>query len=235
MQEVAEGQAESIIETEVKGEVSRFKQETASQMEGFNAYLDELRVRYENDYKSLSKELAVLQQRNEIARLGDLGTQAADRSAFEKLERLKEEASDDSIGFAAQAEIARVKSFWANTTRVAGQNFVRPDGTIVKEADISTVDLMDMLLHHQKWNARALAAKALAKRKETGVPDALLLSNRQDQDLEVVRWTVDSFARVTGYEKRDVFSFDAMADWWADHAEEVNKTLTDPNVAPQAQ
>lgn len=235
LKSVAEVQAKSIIENQVNDEVTRFKKEIGSQLVDFNKYLDELRTRYEKDYEILSKEVAVLKQRNDITRLGDLGTHKGDRQSLEKLKSIVQESPDESIKLAASAEIARIKSFWANTTKLGGRNLTgtKTDGTQIEEKDIETTELMSLMLQHQQWEIRALAAKALRKRKEKGVPDALLENVRNDQHLEVVKWAADSFAHVTGFKKRDVFSFDDLALWWKENAEEVAKKLKDPKTVTE--
>lgn len=229
MKQVAEGQAKSILEQQVVPEVSRFKSEVGTQISDFDAYLKELKVKYEQDYTSLSAELATLKKRNEIMKLGDLGTQAADRSALEELERIERESQDVSIKTAASSEIARIKSFWVGITRLKGQELsgTSPDGKKKKSSDFSTAEIIHEMLSHPLWNVRALAAQALRNREEKGVPEALIMCIKNDRNLEVVKDAVKSFEGVTGFDSPDVFSADRIESWWKENAEETLKKLKD--------
>lgn len=229
MKQVAEQQAKSILEQQVRPEVTRFKSEVNTKITEFDSYLTELKAKYEQDYESLSAELAVLKKRNEIMKLGDLGTQAADRSALEELERINRESEDPSLKVAASSEIARIKSFWVCITRLKGQEFsgIGPDGNEKKALDFTTDELIQAMLSHHQWNVRALAAKALRKRKEKGVPEALIKCIKNDRNLEVVKYAVKSFEGVTGYDSPDVFSSEIIEEWWVEHGEETTAKLKD--------
>ena len=229
MKQVAGGQAKSILEQQVIPEVETFKSEVGTKISDFDTYLKELRVKYEQDYKLLSTELATLKKRNEIIKLGDLGTQAADRAALIELQRIEQESQDDSIKSAASAQIARIKSFWIGVTRLKGQELskTRPDGTKEKSSDFSTAEIIHIMLSNPQWNLRALAAQALKNRKEKGVPEALLECIKNDPNLEVVRDAVNSFSGVTGFKKPDVFSFEIIESWWNQNAKETNNKLKD--------
>lgn len=232
VKQAAEEKAKSILEQQVLPEVSRFKSDVGAQIAEFDTYLNELKVKYEQDYATLAAELATLKKRNEIMMLGDLGIQAADRSALDELARIERESQDSSIKLAASSEISRVKSFWIGITRLRGQELSRAgyDGKQRKQSDFATNELIQSMSSDHEWNIRALAAKALGKRKEKGVPEALITCIKNDRNLEVVRNAVQSFERVTGYNNPDVFSADTIEIWWKENAEETTKKLKDPET-----
>jgi len=225
MEQVAKKQAKFIIEQQVEPVVTRFKNEINNKIGEFDNYLTNLKIKYERDYETLSTEIAVLKKRNEIMKLGDLGTHAAERSALEELEKTVNESKDTSVKTAASSEIARIKAFWTRVTRLKGQEIsgIGPTGNKKKEKDFTTDEIIHFMLSHPEWQIRALSAQALHKRKEKGVPTALLSCIEHDRNLEVVRDAVRSFQRVTGYDSPDVFSFEIVNTWWTEHSEEITK------------
>lgn len=226
MKQVAEQQSKSILEQQVNPEVTRFKNEVNSNIDEFDKYLTELKTKYEQDYASLSSEVAILKKRNEILNLGDLGTQSADRSALEELEKISRESEDASLKTAANSEIARIKSFWLGVTRLKGQKFIK-NGEAKKDDDFTTNELIQEMLSNPQWNVRALAAQALRKRKEKGVPEALVKCIKNDRNLEVIKDAMRSFESVTGYDSPDIFSADYIEKWWVEHGEETTAKLKD--------
>jgi hypothetical protein len=170
MKQVAEQQAKSILEQQVRPEVTRFKSKVNTKITEFDSYLTELKAKYEQDYESLSAELAVLKKRSEIMKLGDLGTQAADRSALKELERINRESEDPSLKVAAGSEIARIKSFWVGITRLKGQEFsgIGPGGNEKKAPDFTTDELIQAMLSHHQWNVRASRRESLAQAQGEG-------------------------------------------------------------------
>lgn len=226
MKQVAEQQSKSILEQQVNPEVTRFKNEVNSNIDEFDKYLTELKAKYEQDYASLSSEVTILKKRNEIMKLGDLGTQAADRSALEELEKISRESEDASLKTAANSEIARIKSFWLGITRLKGRNLIK-NGEVKKDEDFTTAELIQTMLSNPKWDVRALAAQALRKRKEKGVPEALMKCIKNDRNLEVVKDAMKSFEGVTGYDSPDVFSSNYIEKWWVEHGEETTAKLKD--------
>lgn len=226
MEQVAEQQSKSILEQQVNPEVTRFKNEVNNNIDEFDKYLTELKAKYEHDYASLSSEVAILKKRNEIMKLGDLGTQAADRSALEELETISRESEDASLKTAANSEIARIKSFWLGITRMKGQNLVK-NGEVKKDEDFTTAELIQAMLSNPKWKVRVLAAIALRKREEKGVPEALMKCIKNDRNLEVVKDAMNSFESVTGYDSPDIFSSDYIEKWWVEHGKETTTKLKD--------
>lgn len=223
MKQVAEQQSKSILEEEVNPEVTRFKKDVNSSITEFDSYLTELKTKYEQDYTSLSSEIAILKKRNGIMKLGDLGTEAADRSALEELEKISVESEDDSLKIAAKSEIARIKSFWSGVTRLKARSIskIKAGGEMREEEDLTTEELIEAMLSHAEWEIRALAARALGKRKEKAVAEALMKCVKNDRDLEVVKEAVKAFESVTGYESPDVFSSGYIEKWWAKYGEET--------------
>ncbi|RJP95323.1 MAG: HEAT repeat domain-containing protein [Desulfobacteraceae bacterium] len=233
VKQVAEQQSTSILEQQVNPEVTRFKNEVKINIDEFDKYLTEMKTKYEQDYSLLSSEVSILKKRNEILKLGDLGTQSADRSALEELEKISLESEDASLKTAANSEIARIKSFWIGVTRLKGLNFIK-NGEIKKDDDLATTELIQEMLSNPEWSVRALAAQALHKRKEKGVPEALVKCIKDDRNLEVIKNATRSFELVTGYERVDVFSSDYIETWWAEHGEETTAKLRD-SQADQAE
>jgi len=229
LESVAKREAKEILEKEVNPEVVRFKSETDKKVMEFGSYLGQLKQRYDSDYKTLSTELAELKKRKEIVQLGDKCVQEASRGALEELERISKSDPDQAIRLAAISEAGRVKMFWATATRLVGRYLTgrHPDGKEKTEADFTTEELTAGLLTAREWQTRALAAQALARRKEKGVPQALMQCIEKDPNLEVVKDAVKAFHAVAGFENPDVFRYEPIRDWWAEHATEVNGKLNE--------
>jgi len=230
--DVASTKAESIISDEIRPETKKAKQQIAS----FETYLNEKEEQYDIDYDKLAKQVSSLEDRDNLMQLSDDAINNGDRQAYEKLSIVANDASKgESIRNAAKAEWFQVKRFYIGLTRLKGMNLAKwqSDGTKidVKNDDLTTQELIQSLLNHNLWTVRAMSASALSKRKEKGVPEALLQAIRLDQSLDVVKEAIDSFESITGYTCSDIFDSEGGAsEWWEQH-----KTEVEPELKEQSQ
>lgn len=140
-------------------------------------------------------------------------------------ERYSNDPKKQSFKIFAVAEILRVKGFYISGTRIKGisLSYTAPDGSKKTDAEIPTHILISFL-SNSNWPLRANAAELLANRSEKGVPEALIKAF-DDSNLDVRKIALDSFERITGFTRIDVFDFPRAKEWYAKNASEVEKKL----------
>lgn len=153
-----------------------------------------------------------------------------DRKSYERLQDY--ESSDDELNERAGLAVLSVKRFYIGTSKTKGVQIHRtgPSGERIEEKDIETSWLIQDLNESSNWVVRARVAELLKKRKENGVPEALLNAMETDANLWVCREALQSFESITGYKEIDVFDFEAKRPrkWYEEHFEEVAERLTNP-------
>jgi hypothetical protein len=214
--------------TEIQGEtegtlecrVNRFRHEITKQMEDFQAFL-------EKEYQTVSEEVPKLKQRNHLAILGDRAISQADRQALNELISAAKKSETNDTKTAANAEIARIVSYWVYMSRTETMSISAqfPDRTSKKDDEIPTNRLIADIQEHPEWSVRAVVARLLKQRKEKGVPEILLKTALTDNNLEVVKHAVISFRAVTEAKVWGFFDFDGLEQWWKEHSAEVNERL----------
>lgn len=157
--------------------------------------------------------LAGLENRMELARLGDEAIASAFRSVLRKIDSALDDAADDELRRCANAERARVEIYYLN-----GAGFFplplpeEQDG--VPMAEIGTDRLAEYLLVAESPGPlRARAAQLLGRRMEVLSADALSESLMLEPDLRVLVHATASFRRVTGCPIPSVFGGPEMREW----------------------
>jgi hypothetical protein len=190
----------------------------------------------QNIQKEASKtasELSILidneNQKFEIRKLQD---RALDGD-FKAYESLKNYQSDDlELIERAKSAIINIKGFYIGKTKIKGIKLHRTNenGTLIEEDEFETSWLIEDLMQNQKWEIRTRAAKLLARRKELGVPEALLNAMESDPNLWVRKEALDSFENITEYEARDVFYFETglPRSWYQLNKDKIQKKLSNP-------
>jgi hypothetical protein len=148
-------------------------------------------------------------------------------------------ANVEQVHMAANAEIARIKKFWIDITGVKGRMLsnvgdsgigIIPAGQSQTNDESLKTNVIIGGLTNDNWMIRCLAAQGLGKRKELGVPEALLKCALSDKNLEVVRDALASFSSVTEFVNADILGWDRAQVWWSEHANEVNAKLKNPDA-----
>jgi hypothetical protein len=86
--------------------------------------------------------------------------------------------------------------------------------TEAKESDITTPELIEMLINDAAWKSRARSAQLLAERKELGVPEALIASMKDEENLEVLKDSIRAFEALTGYRAPEILGYEYCSEWW---------------------
>lgn len=238
---VAKEQSIELLNQEISPEVQKFKLDISSKIadaeslsqesnKKFEKYLESMEQNYDIKYKSLSYELDKLEKRNKLTELADKAISQFSRSALNELESRYHNAlaiSDSITWSAAISEILRVKSNYASGSRHAGQNIVGtyPDGTIKREEDYTTGELIALLLRDEDWRIRARSATILENHKEIGVAEALLECAKKEENLIVLKESIRSFRTLTKFKNPDIFNTKYLEDWWSKNAENYNNNL----------
>lgn len=175
--------------------------------------------------KELSKELDVLQKRNELILLADKAKSLGDGASYDELKKRLKSTNDNNLQNSINAEIFSIKRFYIGMTRLKTVDLIR-HGVKVKPEEFSTDDLIADLLKNQKWQVRALMAKELGNRKVKGVPDALI-KGMDDLNLDVRRNCIKSFEKLTGFDGPDILDKEYSVGWWSQNKVEVENNFVE--------
>lgn len=175
----------------------------------------------------------LIEQENKKFEIQKLQNRALDGDV-DAYETLKSYPSDDSeLVERAKSAVLAIKGFYIGKTKIKTLKLHRTkeDGSRVEEDDFDTSWLLQDLERHPHWKIRARAAKLLAKRKEPGVPEALLNAMETDTNLWVRKEALDSFESVTEFKASDVFQFETGSPrrWYEMNREKVQSQLKKPD------
>ena len=84
----------------------------------------------------------------------------------------------------------------------------------MKNEQVPTNLLIEHLLNADEWKVRVRAAFCLKTKKEKEAIDALAISINNDKILDVVKESLISFERLTGYDNPDVLDGSFAIQWW---------------------
>jgi hypothetical protein len=229
MQKVINDKASELLTNEIQPAVERFQNETSSKVQNFQAFLDNMRTDFQKQYQTLSEEVSRLKQRNHLTALGDRAISEADRQALDDLINTANKSEDHNMRLTANAELGRIVSYWVFMSRTQTLPLMATlsDGTVKKDNEIPTNQLLVEVQFNTQWDVRAVSARLLGQRKENGVPEVLLKVALTDANLEVVKYAILSFKSVTGATIWGFFDFDGLKQWWQENSPEVNEKLTE--------
>lgn len=217
LKNVAEKEAKTIITEHVQPEIEKVKEEVNS----FELYLNDYQKKYDTEITKITQEVSFISKRNEIIKIGDRAINHGDRDAFNQLMELVDSEKNDFKEMAF-AEFLRVKKFYILLNRFKDTNILYKDseGNIIKDEQIPTDILIEHLLNADKWKIRARSAFCLKTKKEKEAIDALATSINNDKILDVVKESLVSFERLTGYDNPDVLDGRHAIQWWEDNRAE---------------
>jgi hypothetical protein len=228
VQNVAENQAKTILEDQVKPALESLQSSTRTIEDA-----KELAAKFEAEYRakleSVQNQLQALRANNAITSLASRCVVDGDRKAFDALNKLYSDADDDDLKKTALASIFAVKSFYVTGSRT--QNYSLKDYTSTlglldppkakPNSEYSAGELIQILESAADWRARAVSAQLLEAKGTKQTPEILLKIAQKDPHLEVVRNAKRSFSHLTGFSDGDVLKTDEMAGWWSLNSKEV--------------
>ena len=215
---------------EVKLSLQESSERIALVENNFWENLNNLTLEIEDVKNDLSSELVVLKERNQLVSLADVAINKGERDALDELRRIafneNESPSKQSIAF---AEMLRVKAQYISISRLRHFEIkiTNSDQSITTDNDIPTDVLIRGLLENKNWGIRGRAAQLLANRKEKEVPKALIQSIKKEKRLDNLKESLEAFASVTGYKKRDVFDTQPVIEWWEENEKKVESELSE--------
>ena len=183
--------------------------------------------KFEEKFGLLSQELYILQVRNRITALGDSAIAVGNRKAFNKLMSMANDTMNNDLKFLAQSERLRVYSFHGAIQFYGDLIDTLSNGEVKKEKDFTLPELINILKNHKDWKRRAASARLLGSKNFKGVPEALFYCIKNDQNLFVIRWAIDSFESITGCSTEDTFGFDDLYKCWEERSEKIKNKMKD--------
>lgn len=177
-----------------------------------------------------SKELSELKIRDNLTSLADKAVSQGSREAYLNLKQTVEKFGPNRN--AAISEISKIVYHWNSITRLKSVKLPEKklsDGTIGKELDHTTKELIEKLLFDSQSLFRGRSAQLLANRKENYVPEALILAIFSDKHLEVVREATLAFGKLTNFQSPDFFQPYNVWGYWLHNSERIRNNLMQIN------
>lgn len=177
-----------------------------------------------------SKELSELKIRDNLTSLADKAVSQGSREAYLNLKQTVEKFGPNRN--AAISEISKIVYHWNSITRLKSVKLPEKklsDGTIGKELDHTTKELIEKLLFDSQSLFRGRSAQLLANRKENYVPEALILAIFSDKHLEVVREATLAFCKLTNFQSPDFFQPYNVWGYWLHNSERIRNNLMQIN------
>ena len=252
--EVATNEAQELLQRKVQPEVDKLRADTAKRLAlggaeitdrlaSFKSGMNAAEQRYTADHtelvatleaqtkeaarltQSLTDQVSQLAKRNELTELADKAI-LGDSAAYQVLKRLDTDPNPpQDYRHAVRAEIFRVK-----TSHLIGSRTVAFElhfqGKPVDVTEVTTCHLITTLADSQDWSARAMVARELGKRKERGVPEALIRA-LDDKNLSVVKEAVRAWRTLTSYRSPDIFGRPYIPHWWEQHKGSFTQQLAE--------
>lgn len=220
LQEVARAKAQKMMERQIEPELKRFREALSDRFSELEELQSVMKEKMQQDYQIFSDEVLRFQRRSTIYELADTAIEYMSRPAYEKLLEFVNDSTDPSLQLAAKSEITRINSALLSSTRTAGATLsMESAGDTENEAsDIATPELIEALINDESWKSRARSAQLLAERKEPGVPEALIASMRDEENLEVLKDAIRAFEAVTGYRAPEILGYEYCSEWWEANA-----------------
>ena len=216
LQEVARKKAQDMMERQIDPELQRFREALSDRLSELEEYRYVMKEKMQKDYQVFSNDGLRFQKRSTLYELADTAIEYMSRSAYEKLLEFVNNPADPSLQLAAKAEITRINSVLRSSTRTAGVRLsMETTGETADNAsEITTPELIETLFNDAAWKSRARSAQLLADRKELGVPEALMESMREEENLEVLKDSIRAFEDLTGFRAPEILGYEYCNDWW---------------------
>jgi hypothetical protein len=154
--------------------------------------------------------------------LADRGISESSRKSLDKLKKISQSAPDTQTRRAAYAEYGRVIAFWENM-REDGESpkIILPDGSIKEISNLSTEELIKLLLNDKRWVVRRKSAQLLGSKKMFIVAEALIKAIKTDENIEVVRDSYRSFIDITNMPESEKGEIDKAIHWWENNSKTI--------------
>ncbi len=189
--------------------------------------IEDLLEKASRNYNEFSIQFERLKERNRIVDLADTAISNRSVTALEELESIAKDDNKMEYQIVADAELKRVKSFFATMTSIRNvqAELKGPLGSAIRDKELSTNALIRDLKQSNNWKVRARIAQILGERREKEVPSVLIELMKNDQDLEVRKEALDSFESLTNFKSKDVFGFKSAEEWWSENKSDAEKKL----------
>jgi len=224
---VASEKAAEILSQRVEPAVKSFEAELNATKANVAQSATDTRAEFRSELENLRGQVNYLKVVRDIQGL-EAEAILGEYAAYERLHSYK----SDDLGLESMARVAEMQTELAylGHSRVGGVSiWPRPDGKQANDQQLTAAELAEILASDPQWPAREAAAFLLGSRHQQGVPEALIQAMQTDANLWVRHealtafWTIN--AALSQRPLGGVFGFDQAAKWYAEHQEEVQKTL----------
>lgn len=202
----------------LKAQVDPVFQDFQKKLADTHRYLDEMKLKLEERYQDLARQSALLEERKMVLKLAEQAMRGYRRS-YDQLSAFRDRKEPEGLSKFAAEEMERVDSYFRFANRLEGTtvNFMDENGRGWINERVPTEVLLRELRESPNWRIRAKSAELLHNRMEPGVPEALLEAADTDPYLDIVKWAIESFSAVTGYDGIEVFGVKKARAWWAEY------------------
>ena len=177
----------------------------------------------------LSGQLKKLQWRDKLMQLVDGAISEGSRADLNEILKIRGETQDIEKHNIVSSYMFQIKKFFLYVDRYKGRKLTKTvSGTMLVPAETDTQELINYATTQASAGVRYLFVRELSKRKEIGVPEALILVIQKDESLDVLAAAINSFEAVTDYQSRDVFDDERAIKYWNENKEEIKKKLKKP-------
>lgn len=225
LRETAQRYGQEILKSQMDPALLEFQKKIAET----ERYLDEMKIKLEEKYRDLARQSALLDERKIVANLTEQAMRGYRRS-YDQLAAYGKRKEPEGISRFANEALERVENYYRYANRLEGIaiNFMDENGQGWINERVPTRVLLRDLRESPAWRIRAKAAQLLQDRPEPGVAEALLEAADTDPYLDIVKYALESFAGVTGYDGVEVFGVSKAREWWAEFGKRPRQLASGP-------
>ena len=243
VESVADKESKNLLETAVEPSIKLFQMKVDSvgkDIETRFAVFDDIVKMREKEAASnldtLRVELSRLQDRNEIAALGDNAIAKGDVVSYRKLEALAKRQPSNEKESAALAELFRVYQAYTlfAPSRSGAMKIVASavNPSKMDETELDAEELLNVLRTMDEPIVRAKIGQLLQTKVKKGsytTAEALVRVMQKETHLEAFRFLGRAFAAVTGREASGLLDRSDDLKWWEENKQRFKKEDTDSN------
>jgi hypothetical protein len=224
----AEKQIEASIK-KVDAQVRKSNDRLLKAEQDFNKKNEMLTAELHTLKDEVSKDLEKLKWRSQLMLFTDEAISNGKRSSYEEIVKMNKNLRKTEKGPIVGSYLAQIKKFYINLNRFKSSKILK-NGVEIDPNSISTSEAIKELAKNDNEIVRYQIAKMLGKRKELGVPEALLWSVKNDECLDVVARSVTSFEAITGFDSPDVLDSEVLVKYWEEKKDDIQKNLKEPET-----
>lgn len=176
----------------------------------------------------LSGQLKKLQWRDNLMRLADSAISRGNREDYNEILKIQNSTRNNEDKLVASSYVMQVKSFYISAYRYKSYKLDKELDNKEFLDKAETQNLIREMLNNKNKAVRYIIAQYISNRKEVGVLQPLIEVMENDNSLDVLKISVMSFEKLTGFDSGDVFGYKDAIEYWNKNKEEIEKKLKKP-------